>query len=158
MRTLKNPPDEDGNRRSWDRDSGGSPQPSISGVWSTRSNTYAQLGGRGDSWLVLWYNFELCSWWCGLQAYFPNLLGKPMGHPHPWNKLATGGSYCLQLKNPDGGSFHPEVKWPRNIKPQKKTFLKFKVRASKPADQQSKNEQECSPTQAKPCCTANIFF
>ena len=82
-----------------------------------------------------------------------------MGHPHPWNKLATGGSYCLQLKNPDGGSFHPEVKWPRNIKPQKKTFLKLKVRASKPADQQSKNEQECSPTQAKPCCTANnIFF
>lgn len=47
---------------------------------------------------VLWYDFELCSWQCGHQAYFPNLLRKPTGHPYPFNELARDGSYCLQLR------------------------------------------------------------
>lgn len=47
---------------------------------------------------VLWYDFELCSWQCGHQAYFANLLRKLTGHPYPFNELARDGSYCLQLR------------------------------------------------------------
>lgn len=46
---------------------------------------------------LMWYDFELCSWQCGLQAYFPNLR-KLRARPYPFNELARDDSYCLQLR------------------------------------------------------------
>lgn len=104
-RTPKNPPSEDGDRRSSHtqrlRAERGchigthSPSSVVSGAQAAISMPSLVAEVLPETTYVVW--FELCSWQCGLQAYFPNLR-KLRAHPYSFNELARDDSYWLQLR------------------------------------------------------------